>query len=249
MQGSKDKLRHYLVPVLFILMGIVFITYTKMDVKFISRFFAFVFALSGIGMILSYIFKDIEAGYFRLDLVYGVMALFVAILCMTKQDIIETYFPMLIGSIIFANGVIKLQHSIDMKRIDRKMKTVTERWLVVMIFALVCIACGAITIYLLPSSGRTLFIFVGASLLFAGATDIFTHVGFSKKLKTYDEIKNGEKVSEEVIKEDAKEETVVTCQEEKPQEEPKEEPKEESVEEPQEVREEEQVSTDADQPS
>lgn len=241
MQGSKFRFRHFLVPVLFILMGIVFIAYTKLDVKFLSRFFAFVFALSGVGMILSYIVKDIEAGYYRLDLVYGVMSLYIAVLCATKQDIIETYFPMLIGSIIFGNGVVKLQHSIDMKRIDRKMKTVTERWLVVMIFALVCIACGAITIYLLPSSGRTLFVFVGAALLFAGATDIFTHVGFARKIRAYDEIKNEKeaspeeitKESNEEIKEKTKEETVPKQQEEVMEE----------------VKEEEQESTDADQPS
>lgn len=233
MQGSKDKIRHYLVPVLFILMGLVFIAYTKIDVTFISRFFAFVFALSGIGMILTYIFKDVESGYFRLDLVYGVMALFVSFLFMTKQDIIGTYFPMIIGSIIFANGVIKLQHSIDMKRIDRKMKTVTERWLVVMIFALVSIACGVITIYLLPSSGRTLFVFVGASLLFAGVTDVFTHVGFSKKLKAYDEIKNAESVPNEEITEETNAET----KEETPSKQQEEAAKEE------------QGSTDADQPS
>ena len=72
-----------------------------------------------------------------------------------------------------------------MKRIDRKMKKVTEMWLVVMIFALMCIAAGTISVYLTPQSQRTLFVFIGISLIAAGVTDVFTHIVFNRKVKLF----------------------------------------------------------------
>ena len=190
---TELKWYHYLISLLFVVVGTVFIAYVEMDIHFICLFFTCVFAVAGIVSVLTYIFRDVETGYYRLDLVYGVMALFAALLFFTKQDVVEVYFPIIFGFILFANGVIKLQHSIDMKRIDRKMKKVTEMWLVVMIFALMCIAAGAVSVYLTPAENRTLFLFVGISLVVAGITDVFTHIVFNRKVKLF---KSGNYVSD-----------------------------------------------------
>ena len=185
--GKETELKwyHYLISLLFIVVGIVFIVYVDMDIPFICLFFTCVFAVAGIVSLLTYVFRDIETSYYRLDLVYGVMALFAALLFYTKQDLVKVYFPIIFGCILFANGVVKLQHSIDMKRIDRKMKKVTEMWLVVMIFALICIAAGSVAVYLTPNENRTLFLFVGISLVVAGVTDVFTHIVFNRKVKQF----------------------------------------------------------------
>ena len=180
---NQLKWYHYLISLLFVLVGVVFIAYVQMDTQFICSFFACVFAIAGVVSILSYCIKDVAVGYYKLDLVYGVIALFAALVFFTKQDVVGVYFPVIVGFILFANGVVKLQHSIDMKRIDRKMKKVTEMWLVVMIFALMCISAGAVAVYLTPSSQRTMFLFVGIALVVAGITDVFTHIVFNRKVK------------------------------------------------------------------
>ena len=182
---NQLKWYHYLISILFVLMGAVFIAYPGINIPFICSFFACVFAIAGIISIITYVVRDVATGFYRLDLVYGAMALFAALVFFTKQDIVGVYFPLIVGCILFANGVVKLQHSIDMKRIDRKMKKVTEMWLVVMIFALMCIAAGAITVYMTPEKERTLFIFVGISLIAAGLSDIFTHIVFNRKVRTF----------------------------------------------------------------
>ncbi|MCR5301199.1 MAG: DUF308 domain-containing protein [Lachnospiraceae bacterium] len=185
--------QHYLSSLLLVIAGLVFIAYTQIDVAFICRLIACLFAICGVVSIISYIVRDVTEGYYWLDLVYGAMLLFIALLFYTKQDVVESYFPVLAGIIMFANGVIKLQHSIDMKRIDRKMKKVTEGWLVVMIFALMCIAAGAITVYLTTPKQRTVFLIVGISFVVAGLTDVFTGIVFDRKVK---EFKSGKTVSE-----------------------------------------------------
>ncbi len=201
----------YLLSLMFVLVGAVFIAYVEIDVPFICMFMACVFAVAGIISIISYCVRDVATGYYRLDLVYGVIAAFAALIFYTKQDVVGVYFPIIAGFILFANGVVKLQHSIDMKRIDRKMKKVTEIWLVVMIFALVCIAAGFITVYMTPENSRTMFVFTGIAFIVAGASDVFTHIVFNSKVRVFrsgdyltvndkdkdeDKDKNGEKEAE-----------------------------------------------------
>ena len=225
---NQMKWYNYLISVLIVLVGAVFAAYTGITIPFVCRFVAFVFIAAGIVSILSYCIRDVASGYYRLELVYGIMAVFIALVIYTKQDAVEVYFPVIVGIVLFANGVVKLQHSIDMKRIDRKMKKVTEMWLVVMIFALMCIAAGSIAIYLTPADNRTLFLFVGISLIAAGASDVFVHIVFNQKVKMF---KRGDYLTEE----DKKEEKPAI-----------QEAKEVSLEAPEEIREEIPADTTAD---
>ena len=174
---NQQKWYHYLLSILLVLMGLVFVIYKEMDIPFLCRFFACVFAAAGVISIITYAVKDVTAGYYRLDLAYGMMAIFAAVIFFTKQDDIGEYFPLIAGAILVANGVVKLQHSIDMKRIDRKI--------VVMIFSLICMGSGLFSVFLTPKDMRTLFIFVGIALMVAGASDIFTNIAFNRKVKLF----------------------------------------------------------------
>ena len=210
-ENDQLKWHHYLISVLFVLVGAVFIVYAQIDIPTVCKVLSIVFGLAGVISILSYCIKDVAVGYFRLDLVYGVMALVVALLFITDQDAIGAYFPVIAGIILIANGVIKLQHSIDMKRIDRKMKKVTEVWLVVMIFALIGIAAGFISVYL-TLQDRTMFVLIGIALIVGGLSDIFTHIVFNKKVKAF---RSGDYLTaEETHEAAAQPEEPVTIQEE-----------------------------------
>ena len=179
------KLYHYLLSILLILTGLVFIVYADIDIEFIFILAACVFAVAGVASIISYFVRDAEESFYRLDLVHGIMALFLALVFVTKREEIAEYFSIMIGCILVANGVVKLQHAVDMKRIDRKMRKVTETWLIVVIFSLLCIAAGTIAIYAPPSEERTLFIYFGIAFVVAGITDIFTQLVFNRKVRAF----------------------------------------------------------------
>ena len=235
---NQLKWHHYLISFLFVLVGAVLIAYKEIDIPFICRFFSCVFAIAGVICVLSYCVKDVSTGYYKLDLVYGVMLLFGALLFFTKMDAVGEYFPIIAGAILFANGVVKLQHSIDMKRIDKKMKKVTEMWLVVMIFALMCIAAGSVAVYLTPQNPRTLFIFIGISIIAAGITDVFTHLVFIRKVRIFksgvtdteetEDTKDSREAAENTLPDDTAE--AVTGFEEEAVQQPVEEAVEEAVE-------------------
>lgn len=179
------KLYHYLLSILLILTGLVFLVYSEIEVEFICILAACVFAVAGVASIISYFVREAAESFYRLDLVHGIMALFLALVFVTKREEIAEYFSIMIGCILVANGVVKLQHAVDMKRIDRKMRKVTETWLIVVIFSLLCIAAGTIAIYAPPSEERTLFIYFGIAFVVAGITDIFTQLVFNRKVRAF----------------------------------------------------------------
>jgi len=204
LKENRLKWTHYLISILFVLTGAVFIVVNNIELSFVCRFLSFVFIVAGIVSVISYCVRDVAIGYYRLDLVYGIMAGFIALIINTRSQVFETYFPVIIGIVLFANGVAKLQHSIDMKRIDRKMKKVTEMWLVVMIFALMCIAAGTVAVYMIPTENRSMFLFIGIALVVAGASDVFTHIVFNKKVKLF---RSGNYITEEKSDTESKPET------------------------------------------
>lgn len=182
---NQLKWHNYLLSAIFVIAGLILIVYVQIDIPFICKFLSIVFAVVGLILIISYCIRDVAEGYYRLELVYGITAGFAALLFYTKQDTIGAYFPIIAGFILFANGVVKLQHSIDMKRIDRKMKKVTEMWLVVMIFAIMCIAAGIVTAYIKTAESRTMFLVIGISFIVAGLSDVFVHIVFNRKVKMF----------------------------------------------------------------
>ena len=82
---NQLKWYHYLLSLLTILAGVVFIAYKEIDIPVVCMFLTFVFVVAGIVSILSYCVKDVAAGYYRLDLVYGIMSLFIALIFYTKH--------------------------------------------------------------------------------------------------------------------------------------------------------------------
>ncbi|MBO4267338.1 MAG: DUF308 domain-containing protein [Lachnospiraceae bacterium] len=189
------KLYHYLLSIVLILTGLVFLVYSEIEVEFICIVAACAFAVAGIASVISYFVREAAESFYRLDLVHGIMALFLAVVFVTKREEIAEYFSIMIGCILVANGVVKLQHAVDMKRIDRKMRKVTETWLIVVIFSLLVIAAGTIAIYAPPSEERTLFVYFGIAFVVAGITDIFTQFVFNRKVRSF------HKAAEEALEE------------------------------------------------
>lgn len=176
----------YLFSLIFVLAGLVLIIYVQIDLKFIWKLLACLFGAGAVISIASYCVRDVAEGYLRHELVMGLAALFAALMFLSKQEDLGTCFPILAGLILFVDGVVKLQHCIDMKRIDRKMKQVNEMWLVVMIFALICISLAFVVVYI-RSADRTLFLLTGISLVVAGLSDVFVHIVFNRRIKVFTE--------------------------------------------------------------
>ena len=100
------------------------------------------------------------------------------------------------------------------------------------------IAAGSVAVYLTPQNPRTLFVFIGISIIAAGITDVFTHIVFNRKVRIFksgvtdteetEDTKDSREAAENTLPDDTVE--AVTGFEEEAVQQPVEEAVEEAVE-------------------
>ncbi|HOO27268.1 MAG TPA: DUF308 domain-containing protein [Lachnospiraceae bacterium] len=182
---KKMKINTFLVSLLYVVLGVIMILFPKTTMKTICYIFAGILILIGLVYTFSYFKRNIVESYYRYDLVYGLVTILCGVLVISKVDLLIDLIPIVMGLLIFGNGIIKLQHAIDLKRVD------FSGWFYVLIFSLLCISIGAVLIVQPAFIAETVTMIIGISFTFSGITDLITLLLLSKKIKDF---KNGKAV-------------------------------------------------------
>ena len=85
-----------------------------------------------------------------------------------RPQYIVSILPILLGIFIILSSIMKIQNAIDLKRVDY------PRWWLILVFALISIALGAILIWNPFAAASTLMMFVGASLCADGIMSLWS---------------------------------------------------------------------------
>ncbi|MBR2276140.1 MAG: DUF308 domain-containing protein, partial [Lachnospiraceae bacterium] len=133
---NKVKKDVYVFAVSFIVMGLIMIFFPQFTLETICYLFAAVLAVLGIFNLIVYFTRDILKDVYRYDFVSGVMMILLAIVFVWRSQLVINLIPIVMGLVVFWNGVTKLQRSIDLGR------TGYSGWIFVLIFALMSIAVG-----------------------------------------------------------------------------------------------------------
>ncbi len=174
---KRMKVSSSLLSVLSILLGIILVAFPDTTMITICYIFAGCLLLVGLYYVAAYFRKDLMEAYYQYDLVIGMVILVIGICIIWKVDAVISMIPMLMGIVVFANGIVKLQHSIDLKRAK------FSGWVYVLIFALLCIAIS-IVLLLEPKSMAEIFTrLVGIGFIFGGVTDLITMFFLTKQIK------------------------------------------------------------------
>lgn len=176
---KRMKISSSLLSVLSILLGIILVAFPETTMITICYIFAGCLLLVGLYYVVAYFRKDLMEAYYQFDLVIGMVIIVIAICIIWKVDAVISMIPMFMGIVIFANGIVKLQHSIDLKRAN------FSGWIYVLIFALLCIAISIILL-LEPKSIAAIFTrMVGIGFVFSGVTDLITMFFLTKQIKMF----------------------------------------------------------------
>ena len=134
-----------------------------------------------------------------LTIVYGIVHL-IGYFVRDRLISVFRYDPVLLGIFIILSSIMKIQNAIDLKRVDY------PRWWLILVFALISIALGAILIWNPFAAASTLMMFVGASLCADGIMSLWSMFCLTrsvrrveKKLKEEEEYRNMERVDGEVV--------------------------------------------------
>jgi len=173
-----NKAGSYSTAVMMLLLGIVMIIFPEAIMNFICYLFAAAFIIAGL-VKLGFFFKmDIKEAVFTNDFSMGIVMIVLGLIFATKANLIESIIPMIMGLVIVVNGIIKLQHAFNLKRIGSSSATF------VLIISLLCIGIGVVLLFVPSTMSKIITIFIGIGFVVSGLTDLAAYFVVSKKLKT-----------------------------------------------------------------
>ena len=161
--GREVKKSFCLLSVAYIVMGLVLVIWPDISV----HTFCFVF---GIGMIifggahmLLYFTKDRFMNVMQPDLVIGVVCISTGCYILLKMEYMLEIIPFAMGIVALLGGIVKIQSAMDLKKLG------AVRWYIMLIWALVLLAMGAILVANpFDEQQKVVVILTGASLLTDG---------------------------------------------------------------------------------
>ena len=174
---NKVKRDVYVFAIAFIVMGLVMIFFPQFTLEMLCYLIAAVLGILGIFNLIVYFTRDIIKDVYRYDFVIGVMMILLAIIFIAKSELMIDLIPVIMGVIVFWNGVTKLQRSIDLFR------TGYSGWIFVLIISLMSIALGVFIILQPDFIAQAVMIIIGISLVFGGVSDIISLILLGKRVK------------------------------------------------------------------
>ncbi len=183
----------FVIPVVYIILGLVMVIFPQTTMKTFCLSLGAIAAVLGIVSLISYFSRDAVDFVYRYDFVNGVLLILLGLLFIVKMELITELIPIMLGVMILANGVMKLQHAIDLKRIG------FNGWLYVLVFSLLSLLVGVVCVLQPEFIAAILVIMMGISFLFCGLTDFITLFFLSRRLKAFvnGEIKDTVDVTDE----------------------------------------------------
>ena len=174
---NKVKRDVYVFAIAFIVMGLVMIFFPQFTLEMLCYLIAAVLGILGIFNLIVYFTRDILKDVYRYDFVLGVMMILVAIIFVVKSELMIDLIPVIMGIIVFWNGVTKLQRSIDLFR------TGYSGWVFVLIISLMSIALGVFIILQPEFIAQAVMIIIGISLVFGGVSDVISLILLGRRVK------------------------------------------------------------------
>ncbi len=172
-QFSKS---YVLVSALYIVLGVVLIAWPATSVKMISYGLGIGMLVLGIAYGIIYFTKDNQSGFLQMDLVIGIICLALGLFLLLNAGFFMTVLPFAMGIILLLGAVVKIQNSVNMKRLRYK------RWYVALIAAILIIAMAAVLLCNVLQE-HVLILYIGVCLILDGLTNLVSLILIQTRVK------------------------------------------------------------------
>ena len=176
---KQIKWETMLTSLFYIILGVVAVALPETMVRSLGDLAGILFILVGAVSMICYLLRDAGRNYDRNDFGYGLVGIAVGVLFLYKVEWITSLVPVILGILVLASGCVKLQHVIDMKRLE------CGNWIGVLILAVINVIFGAVLIANPFETVIRLFQVVGIGLIFSGVTDCITVIYVAGRIRSY----------------------------------------------------------------
>ena len=185
----ESKNMSILSAALYILIGILMTFFPGMSAQLLSI---------SVGAILltTYFVLDIHKILYRNDFAFGILSILSGLVIIIQKDLILSLIPILLGLVIMASGLMKLQRAVVAQRIQ------SNQAMTYLVLSVVALLLGLVIIFLLAGhqSRQVLFIVIGIGLIYAGISDLFAifflESSYKKAIERIDHSTPVEKIKE-----------------------------------------------------
>ncbi len=162
------KVGYVISSILFCLFGLLLIFYPEISVTMIGTLIGVSMIFFGIVKIIGYFSKDLFRLAFQYDLAFGILLIVLGVIVLTKPDKIISFLCVALGIAILADGLFKIQISVDSKSFG------IDRWWLIMIAAVLTVFIGLLLIFRPENAALTITMMVGIGLVLDGIMSLIT---------------------------------------------------------------------------
>lgn len=192
----ESKNMSILSAALYILIGILMTFFPGMSAQLLSISVGAIFTVIGIILLTTYFVLDIHKILYRNDFAFGILSILSGLVIIIQKDLILSLIPILLGLVIMASGLMKLQRAVVAQRIQ------SNQAMTYLVLSVVALLLGLVIIFLLAGhqSRQVLFIVIGIGLIYAGISDLFAifflESSYKKAIERIDHSTPVEKIKE-----------------------------------------------------
>ena len=148
------------------MLGILLMTDPRLSVALIGDIVGIVLVAFGIIKLIGYFSKDLYRLAFQFDLAFGILLIALGLALLIKPESAMNILCMILGIEIIADGLFKIQTSLDAKRFG------LNTWWLMLSLAIFAGAIGAVLIFYPSESVQALTWLLGLSLLVEGGLNL-----------------------------------------------------------------------------
>lgn len=165
----ESKNMSILSAALYILIGTLMTFFPGMSAQLLSISVGAIFTVIGIILLTTYFVLDVHKILYRNDFAFGILSILAGLVIVIQKDLILSLIPILLGLVIMASGLMKLQRAVVAQRIQ------SNQAMTYLVLSVVALLLGLVIIFLLAGhqSRQVLFIVIGIGLIYAGISDLF----------------------------------------------------------------------------
>lgn len=164
--------------ILCIILGVVFIVWSKQIISAIGTFLAVILIVIGIVYLCSYLMNSSSNG---LSAGMGVIITIIGIWILIQPEIVISLIPIILGVVLLIHGIRDLKESFEAKRYGLSTWGISAFLSVISIgFGVLCIV-DAFAVMQLP------FIVMGIALIYNGISNIWIAIRTAKAAKEYND--------------------------------------------------------------
>jgi uncharacterized membrane protein HdeD (DUF308 family) len=174
---KKFSKSYILISALYVVLGAVLLAWPSTSVKMICYGLGFAMVVLGITYGIIYFTKDNLSGFLQMDLVIGIVCLAFGIFILLNPTFLSTVLPFAMGIILLLGAVVKIQSSLNMKRLK------FSKWYLVLICALIIVVLGIVLLCNPFEEERYMVLYIGGCLILDGMTNLVSLICIQVRVK------------------------------------------------------------------